>query len=309
MISANISNAQNITQVGQLYCQRNSMAKSLTTVCLSCIPAGEGKFEVILEDTVIFPTGGGQPYDTGVIEVVGAGVISKVVDCARRGLVAIHIVDTEIAPQSIVEVRVDWSRRWDQMQQHSGQHIISDLAEEKGWKTFSWNMGKEKSYIEFENVSLTQTEIDQLEIVVNQFILEGHEMVLEEFQLTPEDRPDSLPSDIESGVVRNIRFGKFMGTCCGAHVPNTTAIQLIKLLNVEKVRGCNSRVWFISGNRVLETLTKCLSVERELNAILSSSPQDFAARITKKIVQIKDLTKENKKLLKLISQSTTQNSK
>lgn len=73
---------------------------------------------------------------------------------------------------------------------------------------------------------------------------------------------------------------------------------MIKLLTVEKVRGGNSRVWFVAGNRILDTMAKTLVVEKSLNTLLSCAPSEFADRVTKKLGQIKDQMKENKKLTK-----------
>lgn len=124
-------------------------------------------------------------------------------------------------------------------------------------------------------------------------------MELEETQIeTHLDKPDSLPSDIQSGVVRNIKFGTFGGPCCGTHVSSTGQIQMIKLLNAEKVRGGNSRVWFVAGRRLLDSMAKSMMIEKSLNNLLSASPSDFADRVSKKLAQVKELTKENKRLLK-----------
>ena len=213
------------------------MAKFLKTKVISCVFDENASFEssrqyeVLLEDTVIFPTGGGQPSDRGTIKMID-GTEANVLACERRGLLAVHYVDKLMTPGTEVEVHLDWKKRFDHMQQHSAQHIVSDIAESIfGWITFCWNMGKEKSFIEFKNVSPFQSELDKLEDAVNDFILENHPMVLEEAQLETLHKPDSLPSDIQSGVLRNIKFGPFGGPCCGTHVESSGQIQMIKILN------------------------------------------------------------------------------
>jgi misacylated tRNA(Ala) deacylase len=135
-------------QVGKLFCQRNSMAKFLRTRVVSCVidekaSAGDAKqFEVLLEDTIIFPTGGGQPSDRGFIKTLDGAEVN-VLCCDRKGLSAIHYVDAPLIPDTEVEVHIDWKNRFDHMQQHSGQHIVSDIAEHLyKWTTFCWNMGK-----------------------------------------------------------------------------------------------------------------------------------------------------------------------
>jgi len=119
-------------RVGELKCQKDAYCTSIRPTVLSC-EAEDEKYAVILSDTVIFPTGGGQPNDTGFIDNV------KVLDCQRRGLDCVHIVAELVEVGASVTVTLDWERRFDHMQQHSGQHLLSDVAEFMfGWNTSSW---------------------------------------------------------------------------------------------------------------------------------------------------------------------------
>ncbi|KAJ2796533.1 hypothetical protein H4S07_006194, partial [Coemansia furcata] len=127
----------NTKAVGLLACQQTPFLQELDTYVLSCSdkPDSEGLYCVELADTVIFPEGGGQPSDTGCISGV------PVMHAKRDGLRAIHYVPAPIPAGTSVHVEVDFKRRLDHMQQHSGQHLLSAvLRKDWGLETVSWNL-------------------------------------------------------------------------------------------------------------------------------------------------------------------------
>ncbi|CAI8057506.1 Alanyl-tRNA editing protein Aarsd1 [Geodia barretti] len=124
-----------------LKCQKDSYLRSYRSRVASCRPAepvgkGEGKYEVVLDDTVLFPEGGGQPYDRGAVsrKKDHSGVNAakpylqingvEVLRVLRRGAVAVHFTEEPLEEGAEVEVEVDWNRRFDHMQQHSGNTNI-----------------------------------------------------------------------------------------------------------------------------------------------------------------------------------------
>ena len=116
-------------------CQRNPYLKELKSVVVSCKKVAD-KYHVILDDTVLFPEGGGQPDDRGTIGEV------KVERVLRQGNKAVHVVSEPIAEGESFDCTIDWMRRYDHMQQHSGQHLLSAIAEQRyGFKTTSWDLG------------------------------------------------------------------------------------------------------------------------------------------------------------------------
>ena len=161
------------TIVGALACQKNSFLKTLNTKVVSSyefIPPAtakekqnknkkdspkELKYGVEFEDTVLFPEGGGQPFDKGTITILnnGAAVASepKTVEVnaiLRDKLKAVHIVDEPLEPGTQVKLQVDWDRRLDIMQQHTGQHLLSAVFDTLKLDTLSWSMGDIINYIE-----------------------------------------------------------------------------------------------------------------------------------------------------------------
>ncbi|XP_063125862.1 alanyl-tRNA editing protein Aarsd1 isoform X2 [Rattus norvegicus] len=184
-------------------CQRDSYAREFTTTVVSCCPAelqtdGNGSkkevlsgFQVVLEDTLLFPEGGGQPDDRGTINDI------SVLRVTRRGAQADHFTQTPLSPGSQVQVRVDWERRFDHMQQHSGQHLITAVADLLfGLKTTSWELGKLRCVIELDSPSVTAEQVAAIEQSVNQKIRDRLPVSVRELSLDdPEvEQPCYLPS-------------------------------------------------------------------------------------------------------------------
>lgn len=131
-------------------------------------------YNVVCENTILFPEGGGQPCDYGTLNG------KPVRQVKRQDSNAVHFVEMqvklEIGEQALLQV--DWQRRFDHMQQHSGQHLITDLIEtEFGYQTVSWWLGKEVSYIELDTKQLLCREsLDLIENKANDLIRNGKEV-------------------------------------------------------------------------------------------------------------------------------------
>ena len=116
-------------------CQRNPYLRELKSVIISCKKVAD-KYHVLLDDTVLFPEGGGQPDDRGKIGDVN---VERVF---RQGNQAIHVLSDPVREEESYDCKIDWERRFDHMQQHSGQHLLSAIAHQKyGFKTTSWDLG------------------------------------------------------------------------------------------------------------------------------------------------------------------------
>jgi misacylated tRNA(Ala) deacylase len=181
------------------------------------------------------------------------------------------------------------------------------LAErEFNWITFGWNLGPEKSYVEFESILPDAEKAKQLEVLVNEYIRQGHSVEVDMNELVVDsERPDTLPADINAGVLRKIKIGDTpAGPCCGTHVSNTRELQMIKFLCIEKCRNKNARVWFVVGNRVLKTFEESIQRDISLNKLLNAGPELFVERVVKILDQRKEHMKKVKQLekdMKLLS--------
>lgn len=238
---------------------------------VSCDQVEPGKFDVICEDTILFPEGGGQPWDTGALN--GHPVRSVV----RKGSQAIHRVDTEFKAGESVVQKLDWDRRQDHMQQHSGQHLISALFEQVYlYDTKSWWLGTDTSYIELDcKIPITQTEVDAIEEKCNSYIAQSIPVTVSVFDslsaITSEEvqrATRGLPKD-HAGQIRVVNiYGVDSNLCCGTHVANLAQLQAIKLLNLERPSKNKLILHFLVGDRIRKRLQGMFEREQKMNALL-----------------------------------------
>ncbi|XP_056153059.1 alanyl-tRNA editing protein Aarsd1 [Lampris incognitus] len=289
-------------------CQRDCYMREFDTSVVSCCPAElkyeiNGKketvkgFNIKLEDTILFPEGGGQPDDRGLIGTV------PVLRVTRQGAEALHFVGSPLEVGQPVHLQLDWERRFDHMQQHSGQHLITALADNMfGYKTTSWELGRQRSLIELDTPSVKPTQLQSLEEAVNEKIraqipvtvqlLSIHDPAVEKV------RSRGLPDD-HAGPVRIIDIeGTDANMCCGTHVSNLSHLQMIKLLGTEKGKKNKTNLIFVAGNRVLKYAEKSYSRERSLVSLLKTGPDEHPEVVEKLQKSVKLLQKTNLSLLR-----------
>lgn len=265
------------TIVGALACQKNSFLKSFQTVVVSCkeyepimtskdkqnkgkkieekAPA-EKLYAVELEDTILFPEGGGQPHDTGSIVLTDSSSID-VKQVLRKELTAVHVVPEPVEPGTSVTLNVDWDRRIDIMQQHTGQHLLSAVFDSYDLETLSWSMGDMINYIELPK-KVEDNILEEVALKVNNLILENLPISV----TTPDEHGGEIDTshipddyDLSKGVVRIVKIGSLdANPCCGTHLSSTGQIQAMSLLHQVNIRGGNSRLHFICGSRVSRQL-------------------------------------------------------
>ncbi|KAG7660720.1 uncharacterized protein J8A68_005837 [[Candida] subhashii] len=266
--------------VGALACQKNSFLKTLTTTVVSSFefvppptsrdkqnknnkksPSPETKvlqYGVELEDTILFPEGGGQPFDKGTITLPDNREI-QVKSVLRDKIKAIHITEELIEPGTTVTLTLDWKRRMDIMQQHTGQHLLSAVFDTYKLETLSWSMGDVINYIELPE-KVSEEIIAEVNEKVNNLIFEGHNIhVVTPDQHGHEVDVSHLPDDydISRGIIRIVKIGDLdANPCCGTHLSSTSQIQAIALLHQQSIRGGHSRLYFTCGARVYEYLRK-----------------------------------------------------
>ncbi|XP_063690069.1 alanyl-tRNA editing protein Aarsd1-like isoform X2 [Bolinopsis microptera] len=282
-----------------LKCQKEPFLQQLTSKVVSCNEVKKGKkkhYEVVLEDTILFAEGGGQPCDHGVLRIVPTDVTDvdklslqnvKVVDVQRRDGRAVHFTDKRVGEGSEVNVEVNWKRRYDHMQQHTGQHLLSAIAEQEPYKynTVSWNLGLTISHVELKTPSLSDEIKLEIEQKVNSLIQAGTPVITKVYDSKDDDALSSahtrgLPAD-HSGPVRVIEIkGVDENMCCGTHLSSLAQLQMIKLLHTESKKG-NTLLYFVCGDRVINTLQSALEVQHKLNVLLSSPPEKFAPMVEK----------------------------
>uniref|UniRef100_H3D5P5 Alanyl-tRNA synthetase domain containing 1 n=1 Tax=Tetraodon nigroviridis TaxID=99883 RepID=H3D5P5_TETNG len=287
------------------------------TSVVSCCPAQlkqeiDGKtetlkgFNVTLQDTILFPVGGGHPDDHGLIGDV------PVLRVTRQGPEAVHFVSSPLEEGQEVRVKVDWDRRFDHMQQHSGQHLITALADSLfGYKTTSWEHGRQRSNIELDTPSFKPGQLQALEDAVNEKI-RAHIPVTVQF-LSLDDpavekvRSRGLPEDF-AGPIRIVDIeGVEADMCCGTHVSNLSHLQVIKLVGTEKGKKNKTNLIFLVGNRVLKYAEKSYNKDRSLVSLLKTGPDGHVEAVDKLQKSVRLLNKANLSLLREMAVLIAQN--
>ncbi|HTX35403.1 MAG TPA: DHHA1 domain-containing protein [Bryobacteraceae bacterium] len=198
---------------------------------------------VYLDRTAFYPTSGGQPFDTGTI----AGVpVVEVVDEEER---IAHRLAGPVGAGA-VECTVDWARRFDHMQQHSGQHLLSAVFEELfHLKTVSFHLSTESSTIDVEGGTVDARVLQETETRANQVVFENRPVAVH-FEHAAEAQGLRKPSERE-GVLRIVAIeGLDRSACGGTHVRRTGEIGAVMLRKVEKIRQA-TRVEFRCGGRAV----------------------------------------------------------
>lgn len=172
------------------------------------------------------------------------------------------------------------------MQQHTGQHLLSAVAEQAPFlcKTVSWSLGAGTCHVELNTGSLQAAAMQMLETRVNNLIQQA--LPVTTVVHASKDAPAlssahtrGLPAD-HAGPVRVVRIGEDENMCCGTHLSCLSQLQAIKLLNTESKRG-NTLLNFICGGRVLHALQSANSTDTQLTTLLSCPPSLFPAMVEK----------------------------
>lgn len=250
-----------------------------------------GRRFVVLEETAFYPTGGGQPHDTGTLNEL------KVYDVVEVDGEVRHYLQESIDENLECVGSIDWERRFDHMQQHAGQHILSAAFEDVfSLKTTSFHLGTDICTIDLDVSNLTNEVVEEVEKLANTVILENRPIVAK--WLTA-DEASSFPLRKELSVEDNIRIviiEQFdYNGCGGTHPSSTGQIGSLKILQVEKQKK-QVRVHFVCGNRVIQQLGEKQKVIQELTPLLNS-PQPQMKEAANRILQhSKDLEKQVEQL-------------
>jgi alanyl-tRNA synthetase len=258
------------------------------------VETGDSGRRVYLDRTAFYPTSGGQPFDTGTLG--GVNVI-EVIDEEER---VAHVLDAPIATGEIA-AQIDWPRRFDHMQQHSGQHLLSAVLEELfKIPTVSFHLGAEVCTIDVAAPSLTTVQIDQAEVRCAEIVAEARPLAI-----TFEDAAADLGLRKESQRTGTLRVVAIQGidrsACGGTHVRNTAEIGPVLIRKTEKIRG-NTRLEFVCGMRALHQARADFRTLQELSRQLSAPASDTPGLVSAQLERIKALEKANQRLASEVAQ-------
>lgn len=274
-----------------MLCIQDSYATSVRTQVRSCLREGDG-WAVILADELLYPEGGGQPSDHGTIDGMPVTTLRK----TRDGVV--HTIAGPVEGE--VEVVLDRVRRFDHMQQHSGQHLLSAIAQDRfGLPTTAFHLGPDRADIEVDG-GVDPARLRHLEDAVNTAIREARplrvrEVLFDELDRLPV-RTRGLPDGF-SGHVRLVEIdGIDLNTCGGTHVRDTAELQVLQIIAVEPLKR-GTRLHFLVGDRVRAALRDALGREVALTRRLSCPPADHAAAVERLWEDGKQASKAQRLLL------------
>ncbi len=250
----------------------------------------EGLPAVVLDRTVFYPESGGQPWDKGTL---GGAEVVKVLDIDGTIL---HVLEHEIGA-SPARGRVHWATRFDHMQQHTGQHILSQAFWELlNGETLSFHMGPDVSTLEIGLRAISDAEWDRVEDRANGIVWENREV---KTYFVPEEKMGEVPlrrPPKKQGLLRVVEVDGFdYSACGGTHCRRTGEVGLIKLAGVEKIRG-NLRFEFLCGARALRDCRAKDRAVRKLAATFSCSEGDVVAQVERLAADGKAMKKRSRRL-------------
>ncbi len=266
----------------------------LTDFRARVIAADPTGLRVYLDRTAFYPTSGGQPFDLGTLG--GSRVVEVVEDGDDR---VAHVLDAPLGAKAIeapeVEGQIDWSRRFDHMQQHTGQHLLSAVFEESyGAPTLSFHMGVETSTIDIGMVALDLDRAARVEDRCAEIVGQARPVAVtyEDASAVSGLRKESQ----RTGTLRIVSIADLDRSACGGtHVASTAQIGPLFIRKLEKIRG-NLRVEFVCGLRALRHARGDYRILSEIGRELSVPPERAPETIAAQKARIKSLEKSSQRL-------------
>ena len=251
----------------------------------------DGKFHVLLDQTAFFPGGGGQMGDLGLIDGI------KVLDVYEEEGKVYHVLEKEPKKLKNLQCELDWERRFDGMQQHLGQHLLSGCFYDLfGANTCGFHLGKEISTVDIVGF-LDEKTIREAEKEANRLIFENLEVksyAPSKKELKKVKTRRALPkTDEEIRIVEIV--GLDLNACCGVHPRNTRDLQVIKIRRWEKHKNA-TRIEYVAGNRAVSDFFTKDEILGEICKILKSGEGDTLNAVKNLLENNKNLADENRKV-------------
>ena len=248
--------------------------KTFTAKVQSCTEERAG-WAVVLDRTAFYPEGGGQPGDHGTLGD------SAVTDTLERDGEVVHICDAPLPVGRTVNGAINWTRRFDMMQQHSGEHIVSGII----CKLFScdnvgFHLGADIVVIDF-NTPIPEERLAEIEFLANEVIWENRPFIVS--YPSPEALKDLVYRSKKklSGRVRIVECpGADRCACCGTHVRSAGELGLVKLLSVRTFRE-GVRIEMLSGQRAYRYVSSAAAQNERISAMLSAKPEATATAVAR----------------------------
>lgn len=252
----------------------DSHLKMFNAKVIAC-HSSNGQHQIVLNQTAFFPTGGGQASDTGTLNDI------PVVDVSEDGQTITHWTTSPIAVGTEVCGKINWTQRFDRMQQHSGEHIVSGIIHQLyGYENVGFHMGSNAITIDYNGI-LTLEDLNRVEQLANKAVVKNVAVI------ACYPQPEQLSSmnyRSKLELTENVRIVSIEGydvcACCAPHVSNTGEIGLIKLLDSTPHKK-GVRINMLCGFRALEDYKNKFEQVTAISRMLSSKQNDVSLTVTK----------------------------
>lgn len=248
----------------------DSHLTDFTATVTGCNPAKKG-WEVTLDATAFYPEGGGQASDTGTLG------IAKVLSVREEGEEIIHLCDKALEVGNTVEGRIDWARRFDLMQQHAGEHIVSGIIHKRyGWHNVGFHIGADVVTIDFDG-PVPAEDLQIIEDAANAAIWAN--LPIKCWYPSEAELP-AVPYRRKKDIPWPVRIVEIPGydicACCGTHPAFTGEIGLVKLFSCVKFHE-GVRMEMACGKRALDILSHAFDQNRLVSQAFSAKIQQTGA--------------------------------
>ena len=265
-------------QPTERFYEADAYRTAASSVITAARPLEGGGGLVALAGTVFYPEGGGQPADRGVLALPG-GVRLTVTDVHEKEGVIWHTVETlppEAVPGTPVEEQIDWAWRFDKMQQHTGEHILSGTLHRLfGAENVGFHIGSEAVRMDT-SVPISPEQLRQAETEANRFVWQDLPVEVSYPSRAELARMTYRSKKEIEGQVRIVAIpGADVCACCGTHVASTGQVGLIKIIAAERYKG-GMRLAVVCGARALAEVQAMQSRQSQIVAELSAKPAETA---------------------------------
>ena len=246
----------------------DSHRTGFTAKVISCEEAKDG-YRVVLDQTVFFPEGGGQYADTGVLGTV------NVTDVHEKDDVIYHYTTAPLEVGSIVTGKINWEERFEKMQQHTGEHIVSGIVHERfGYNNVGFHLGDDSG-------TISKEQLKEIEAAANEAVYQDLEIEIL-YPSKDELKDMDYRSKIEiEGQVRIVKIpGYDVCACCAPHVKTTGEIGAVKLVSMANYKG-GERITMLCGRRAMRDYEKKDAMTKEISALLCAKEYEVADAVGK----------------------------
>ncbi len=233
--------------ISKLYREDSYLKEFRATVLEVALVSGNS--EVVLDQTAFYPTAGGQPFDTGFLDQARVLEVRE----SKGESQIVHVLKGQVSLEVGAEVNgeLDWSRRFDHMQQHTGEHMLGQAFFRLNAHVIAVNMERGICTLDLEQ-TITEDMALEAEEICNQAIWENHQITTYEVHDSEIGKVPLRRTPKVSGMIRVVQIGDFdFSACGGTHLRSSGEVGMVKILKLERIKSGATRVYFICGSRCL----------------------------------------------------------